>query len=88
MAEVVKAGNSAEGFTGEGARIMSQLRFKNGAIMRTSNAADFDLLGVFRTLAKNDLYPAIEAAKNFTNEVARANAILAISRAVLEEKQK
>ncbi|MDT4897819.1 MAG: hypothetical protein QOH25_2896 [Acidobacteriota bacterium] len=88
MAEVVKAGNSAEGFTGDDARITSMLRFKNGAIMRSSNAADFDLLGVFRTLARNDLYPAIEAAKNFTGEVPRANAILAIARTVLEEKQK
>jgi hypothetical protein len=56
--------------------------------MRNSNATDFDLLGLFRTLAKTDLYPTIEAAKNFTNEVPRANAILAIARAVLEEKQK
>ena len=56
--------------------------------MRNSNATDFDLLGVFRSLAKIDLYPAIEAAKNFTNEVPRANAILAIARTVLEEKQK
>ncbi len=88
VSEVVKAGNSAEGFTGDDARISVMLRFKNGAMMRNSNAADFDLLGVFRTLAKSDLYPAIEAAKNFTNEVPRANAILAIARTVLEEKQK
>jgi hypothetical protein len=88
LAEVVKAGNSAEAFTGDDARIVSMLRFKNGAVMRTSNASDFDLLGMFRTLAKSDLYPAIEAAKNFTNEVPRANAILAIARTVLEEKPK
>jgi hypothetical protein len=88
ISEVVKAGNSAEAFTGDDARISVMLRFKNGAMMRNSNAADFDLLGVFRTLAKSDLYPAIEAAKNFTNEVPRANAILAIARTVLEEKQK
>jgi hypothetical protein len=88
VSEVVKAGNSAEGFTGDDARVSIALRFKNGAMMRNSTATDFDLLGVFRTLARNDLYPAIEAAKNFTNEVARANAILAIARTVLEEKQK
>lgn len=88
ISEVVKAGNSAEAFTGDDARISIMLRFKNGAMMRNSNAADFDLLGVFRTLARSDLYPAIEAAKNFTNEVPRANAILAIARTVLEEKQK
>jgi hypothetical protein len=88
ISEVVKAGNSAEGFSGDDARVTVSLRFKNGAMLRDSNAADFDLLGVFRALAKTDLYPAIEAAKNFTNEVPRANAILAIARTVLEEKQK
>jgi hypothetical protein len=88
IAEVVKAGNSAEGFTGDDARVTSMLRFKNGVVMRNSSATDFDLLGLFRTLAKTDLYPTIEAAKNFTSEVPRANAILAIARAVLEEKQK
>lgn len=88
ISEVVKAGNSAEGFTGDDARVGSMLRFKNGVVMRNSSATDFDLLGVFRSLAKIDLYPAIEAAKNFTNEVPRANAILAIARTVLEEKQK
>jgi hypothetical protein len=88
IAEVVKAGNSAEGFTGDDARVSSMLRFKNGVVMRNTNAADFDLLAVFRALARTDLYPAIEAARNFTNEVPRANAILAIARAVLEDKQK
>lgn len=88
ISEVVKAGNAAEGFTGDDARVGSMLRYKNGVVMRSSNATDFDLLGVFRSLAKVDLYPAIEAAKNFTNEVPRANAILAIARTVLEEKQK
>jgi hypothetical protein len=88
ISEVVKAGNSAEGFTGDDARVGSVLRYKNGVVMRNSNAADFDLLGVFRSLARIDLYPSIEAAKNFTNEVPRANAILAIARTVLEEKQK
>lgn len=88
ISEVVKAGNSAEEFTGDDARVGSMLRYKNGVVMRNSNAADFDLLGVFRSLARLDLYPAIEAAKNFTNEVPRANALLAIARTVLEEKQK
>jgi hypothetical protein len=88
ISEVVKAGNSAEGFTGDDARVGSMLRFKNGVVMRNSNATDFDLVGVFRSLAKINLYPAIEAARNFTNEVPRANAILAIARTVLEEKQK
>jgi hypothetical protein len=87
LSEIVKAGNSADGFTGDDPRITALLRFNNGAVTKTLNAADFDLLGVFRALSKIELYPAIEAAKNFTGEVPRANAILAIARTVLEEKQ-
>jgi hypothetical protein len=88
ISEAIKAGNSAEGFTGDDARMTTMLRFKNGIIMKNSNVNDFDLRGVFRALAKDDLYRAIEIAKSFTGEATRANATLAIARAVLEEKQK
>lgn len=88
VSEAVKAANSAEGFTGDDARLTTMLRFKSGVMMRSSNATDFDLLGVFRALAKDDLYRTIEVAKNFTGEAPRANATLAVARAVLEEKQK
>jgi hypothetical protein len=88
ISEVIKAGNSAEGFTGEDARMTSMLRFKFGVVMRNSNVNDFDLRGVFRALAKDDLYRTIELAKGFTGEAPRANATLAIARTVLEEKQK
>jgi hypothetical protein len=88
LAEAVKAANSAEGFAGDDSRLTSMLRFRNGVILRNANTPDFDLLGVFRTLAKDNLDRAIEIAKNFTGESARANAILAITRTVLEEKQK
>ena len=88
ISEAIKAGNSAEGFTGDDARMTTMLRFKNGVIMKNSNVTDFDLRGVFRSLAKDDLYRAIEIAKSFTGEATRANATLAIARAVLEEKQK
>jgi len=87
LSEVVKAGNSAENFTGEDARLSSMLHYKNGVVMSNMNVPDFDLIGTFSALAKMNLYPTIEAAKNFTNEVPRANAILAIARTVLDEKK-
>ena len=87
ISEVVKAANSSDGYTGDDARMTSSLRFKNGVVVNSANVPDFDLLGLFRSLAKYDLYRAIEAAKNFTGEAPRANATLAIARAVLEEKQ-
>ncbi|HJU54175.1 MAG TPA: hypothetical protein VJ715_06375, partial [Pyrinomonadaceae bacterium] len=88
ISDVVRAGNSAEGFTGEDARLSITLRYRNGVVMQNTNATDFDLPGLFRGLAKDDLYRAIEATKSFTAEAPRANAQLAIARAVLEEKQK
>lgn len=88
ISEAVKAANSSNGFTGDDARMTSMLRFKNGVVVNSANAPDFDLLGIFRLLARYDLYRAIEAAKNFTGEAPRANATIAIARAVLEEKQK
>ncbi len=88
VSDVVRAGNSAEGFTGEDARLSVTLRFRNGVMMNSVNATGFDLPGLFRGLARDDLYRAIEVAKNFTVEAPRANAHLAIARAVLEEKRK
>ncbi|HEX8890818.1 MAG TPA: hypothetical protein VF779_16830 [Pyrinomonadaceae bacterium] len=88
IAETIKAANAAEGFTGDDSRMTAMLRFKEGVVMNTYNATDFDLLGIFRALAKADLYRAIDLAKSFTGEASRANATLAIARAVLEEKQK
>jgi hypothetical protein len=87
LSEVVKAGNSAENFTGDDARLSSGLRSKNIIMTSNINVPDFDLLGTFSALAKMNLYPTIEAARNFTSEVPRANAILAIARTVLEEKK-
>ncbi|HYG78811.1 MAG TPA: hypothetical protein VD861_00405, partial [Pyrinomonadaceae bacterium] len=88
VSDVVRAGNSAEGFTGEDARLSVTLRYRNGVVMNSVNATDFDLTGLFRGLARDDLYRAIEVAKNFNVEAPRANAHLAIARAVLEEKRK
>lgn len=88
VAEAVRAGNSAEGFTGEDARLSVTLRYGGNVVMQNMSAADFDLSGLFRGLARDDLYRAIEAARNFTAEAPRANAHLAIARAVLEEKRK
>ena len=88
VAEAVRAGNSAEGFTGEDARLSVRLSYRNGVVMQSVNATDFDLSGLFRGLARDDLYRAIEVAKNFTAEAPRANAHLAIARTVLEERRK
>jgi len=83
----VKAANGAEAYTGEDSRISSRLQTKMMVVMTNSTAEDFDLLAVFRHLARADLLRAIQLAKTFTGESPRAVATLAIARTVLEKRK-
>ena len=56
-------------------------------VMSNSSAEDFDLIAVFRHLARADLLRAIQLAKTFTGEAPRAVATLAIARSVLEKRK-
>jgi len=85
--EVVKAANGADTYTGEDSRIASVLRTKMMTVVSQSTAEDFDLLAVFRHLARADLLRAIQLAKTFTGETPRAVATLAIARTVLEKRK-
>jgi hypothetical protein len=87
LAEVVKAANSADGFTGEDSRISARLQTKFMVLMTNGTAEDFDLLAVFRHLARADLLRAIQVAKTFSGEAPRAVATLAIARSVLEKRK-
>ena len=87
LAEVVKAANSAESFTGEDSRISARLQTKFMVVMTNATAEDFDLLAVFRHLARADLLRSIQIAKTFTGEAPRAVATLAIARSVLEKQK-
>lgn len=87
LGEVVKAANGAEDYTGEDSRISSRLQTKFMVLMNNSTAEDFDLLTVFRHLARADLLRAVQLAKTFTGEAPRAVATLAIARSVLEKRK-
>ncbi len=87
LGEVVKAANSADAFTGEDSRVSSRLQTKFMVVMNNSTAEDFDLIAVFRHLARADLLRAIQLAKTFTGEAPRAVATLAIARSVLEKRK-
>ena len=87
LGEVVKAANSAEAYTGEDSRISSRLQTRFMVVATNSTAEDFDLLAVFRHLARADLLRAIQLAKTFTGEAPRAVATLAIARSVLEKRK-
>ena len=85
--EVVKAANAAENFTGEDSRISARLQTSQMVVIENATAEDFDLLGAFRSLARADLFRAIQVAKSFTGEAPRAVATLAIARSVLEKRE-
>ena len=87
LGEVVKAANGAEGFTGEDSRVSSRLQTKMMVVMNAASAPDFDLLALFRHLARADLLRAVQLAKTFTGEAPRAVATLAIARSVLEKRK-
>lgn len=87
LGEVVKAANGVEDYTGEDSRISSRLQTKFMVVVNGGNAEDFDLLAVFRHLARADLLRAIQLAKTFTGETPRAVATLAIARSVLEKRK-
>jgi hypothetical protein len=88
LTEVVKAANGAEAYTGEDSRVASRLQTKMMVVVSNSTAEDFDLLAVFRHLARADLLRAIQLAKTFTGEAPRAVATLAIARAIFEPKHR
>ena len=86
LGEVVKAANGAEGYTGEDSNVSSRLQTKFMVVTNQASAPDFDLLAVFRHLARADLLRAVQLAKTFTGEAPRAVATLAIARSILEKR--
>lgn len=86
--DAVKAANSAEGFSGEDGLLRISLRTKTIATMRSSTVQDFDVSGIFTELARDDYNRTVELARGFEREAPRATAVIAIARAVLEEKKK
>lgn len=82
--EVLKAANSAEGFR-EGSTVSAELRAKQMVLVTNAPAEEFDLLGLFRSLAKDDFNRSIELTKGFSGEAPRSVATLAVARSVLEK---
>lgn len=87
LTEVIKAANAADAFTGEDSRIFSRIQTKEMTVINQSTAEDFDLLGLFRLLARADLLRAVQLTKSFTGYVPRAVATLAIAQSVLEKRK-
>ncbi|HEU5130498.1 MAG TPA: hypothetical protein VFT26_00300, partial [Pyrinomonadaceae bacterium] len=85
--KTIKFANSAEEFSGDDIRMpsWSMIATKNGTRFIRLPDADFNFSRVLRALAQDDLFRSLELAKGFKYESARAYAMLAIARAVLEK---
>ncbi len=88
MNEAVKASNSAESFTGEGGQLSYRVSMKGMSFGSQENVPEFDLDGIFKTLAEENYDKAVELAQGLTRQGPRAVAAIAIARTVLEEKKK
>lgn len=84
--DAVKAGNSAETFTGEDGVVKLGLRSSTQIFQRTDANPDFDVQGIFGRLANTDVNRTIELARAFQAEGPRAIATIAIAKALLQNK--
>lgn len=87
LQEAVKAANSASEFSGEDAQVVARFAMGRGASTTNMTVENFDIEKIFASLAKEDLYRAIETARGFSGDGPRATATLAVARAVLETKK-
>jgi hypothetical protein len=87
LIEAVKAANSTEDFAGDDIATpkRSMLVTNSGTRFIKLPAEDFSLWRVLRSLAQDDLERSVELAKGFKYDAPRANATLAIARAILEK---
>lgn len=83
--EVVKAANSAKGFTGEDSRMGMRLKVGETLAEKQFSATGINLGNLFGRLAKGDMYVAISTAQNLAAEGPRAAALISIARTVLDE---
>ena len=87
VGEAVKETNRLEGFNGENT-INFPLMTGSGVRFQTIGGENFSLANVFRALAKDDLYRAIELGKSFKYEAPRATVTLAIASSILDRTNK
>lgn len=85
--EAVKAANSSDTFNGDNGILPLSLRTKHEIYMSNDSFPEFEIKGVFGEVAGKDFDRAVQLAHGFQRGPARANATIAICRAVLNERQ-
>jgi hypothetical protein len=88
ITDAVRASNSAEGFTGEDGQIVLRVISKGQNLMQERPVSDFDLKGIFQELAAENFEKAVDVARGFERVAPRANAVIAIARKILDQKNK
>ena len=83
MGEVVKEANRIEGFSGQN-QITFPLMTDSFVKFFQIGGDNYSLTNVFRALAKDDLYRAVDLAKTFKYDAPRANVTLAIASSILQ----
>ena len=86
LSETTKAANRISDFTGENSQTAFTLEDKFSIRLTTELASPSDLAEVFQTLATENFYQALDASKAFTGDAPKAIAMIAVGRAVLDEK--
>ncbi len=86
MAEAVKAANVSEEFTGENI-LNFWLTTRSGMKMINVGGENYSLTKIFRALAKDDLYRALDLAKSFKYDAPRAAVTLAIASSILQKEK-
>lgn len=87
MTEAIKSANGTETFTGEDGQVSAMLRARNMAVATAAGSPDFNVGDVFSALAVDDFYRSIALAKTFAGDTPRANATIAVARAILEPRK-
>ena len=82
MGEVVKEANRFEGFTGQN-QVTFPLMTRTAVKFLHIGGDNYSLTNVFRALAKDDLYRAVDLAKTFKYDSPRATVTLAIASSIL-----
>lgn len=86
ISDAVEAANEADGFTGEDGLLTATINTKSQILIKREKVPEFDIEGVFGEAAGSDLDRAVLLAGRFKGEAPRVNAIIAVARAVLNEK--
>ena len=85
VGEVVKEANRFDGYTGENT-ITFPLMTGNSITTIDIGGQNYSVAKIFRALAKDDLYRAVDVAKSFKYDAPRAAVTLAIATSILEKK--